>query len=256
LTGARRRTGPGALPAGIPGVILAGGAGSRLGKLGRRYSKPMVPVAGRPLIAWVIERLRTGGVGRLIVVRHAGDTPLAAYVRAAVPDAQLAVQHERFGIADALCRALPLLGGAPAYLACACDSLFRPDDVAALVAAVADGNAAVGVIDMGRAATSSRSAVRLQGDCVVEIIEKPAPGSAPSGVVAVPLYALPRTVDDFLRAAAARGGERYISAALSAYVQAGGLVRAVRLRERLEVTTAADAAALARRLRRRVGMSR
>ena len=248
MTGIEGCSGHGGSPVRVPGVILAAGAGSRLGRLGQRHSKPMVPVAGRPLIAWVIERLRAGGVGPVIVVRHAGDAPLAAYVRAAVPDAQLAVQRERLGIADALCQALPLLGGAPTYLACACDSLFLPDDIAALIAAGADGSAAVGVLDMGPAATRARSAVRSQGDLVVEIIEKPAPGSVNTGLVAAPLYALPRTVDSFLRAPDTRGSERYISAALSAYARAGNVVRAVRLHERLEVTTAADVAALARRL--------
>jgi len=230
------------------GVILAAGAGSRLGELGRRYSKPMVPVAGRPLIDWGIERLQAAGVGELIVVRHAGDSMLAAHLAAHWPAIGVAVQSERRGIADALCAALPLLGEAPAYLACACDSLFRPDDVAALIAAGAGGAAAVGVLDMGAGATAGRSAVRLDGDRVLDIVEKPAPGTAPSSLVAAPLYWLPRAVDPYLAAPAAQGAERYISVALAAFARAGGTVRAVRLRERLEVTTADDVAALDARL--------
>jgi len=245
---AERRTDPTVVSARMPGVILAAGAGSRLGALGRRHSKPMLPVGGRPLIAWVIERLHAAGVGSLIVVRHADDAALETYIHDTMPDALLAVQHERLGIADALCRALPLLRGAPAYLACACDSLFLADDIAALIAAADGGSAAVGVLDMGLKATAARSAVRLVGDRVCEIMEKPMAGSAPSGLVAAPLYALPRGVDVFLHDTPALGGERYISTALSAYARAGGVVRAVRLRERLEVTTAADAAALAARV--------
>lgn len=231
-------------------VILAAGAGSRLGALGRRWSKPMLPVAGRPLIDWGIERLLAGGIAELIVVRHAGDAMLAAHLSASWPDAAVAVQDERRGIADALCLALPLLGDAPAYLACACDSLFLPGDVAALIAAGAGGGAAVGVLDMGAGATAARSAVRLDGDRVTDIVEKPPPGTVPSALVAAPLYWLPRAVDPYLRAPAAAGGERYVSLALAAYARAGGTVRAVRLRERLEVTTAADADALAARLAR------
>jgi len=232
----------------VPGVILAAGAGSRLGALGRRYSKPMLPVRGRPLIAWIIDRLHAAGVGRLIIVRHPGDAELESFVRTALPDAVLAVQPERLGIADALCHALPRLGREPAYLACACDSLFQPDDIATLIAAGADGSAAVGVLDMGVGATSTRSAVSLQGDRVDQIVEKPPPGCAPSGLVAAPLYALPRSMDPFLRDTPALNGERYISSALSAYARAGGVVRPVRLRERLEVSTAADAATLAARV--------
>jgi bifunctional UDP-N-acetylglucosamine pyrophosphorylase/glucosamine-1-phosphate N-acetyltransferase len=232
------------------GVILAAGAGSRLGALGQRYSKPMVPVAGRPLIDWCIERLQAGGIDDLVVVRHADDAALDAHLRTAWPQAAIAVQPERRGIADALCQALPLLGDAPAYLACACDSLFAPADIAALIAAGAGGDAAVGVLDMGAGATAGRSAVRLDGERVIDIVEKPAPGTAPSALVAAPLYWLPRAVDAYLQAPAAQAGERYVSLALAAYARAGFLVRGVRLRERLEVTTAADVDALAARLAR------
>jgi len=89
----------------------------------------------------------------------------------------------------------------------------------------------------------------VDGDRVVAIVEKPAPGTAASSLVAAPLYWLPRAVDRHLAADAAQGAERYVSVALAAYLRAGGAVRALRLRERLEVTTAADVDALAARLR-------
>jgi UDP-N-acetylglucosamine diphosphorylase / glucose-1-phosphate thymidylyltransferase / UDP-N-acetylgalactosamine diphosphorylase / glucosamine-1-phosphate N-acetyltransferase / galactosamine-1-phosphate N-acetyltransferase len=231
------------------GVILAAGAGSRLGELSKRHSKPMVPVAGRPLIDWVIERLQAGGVTSLVVVRHADDEALAQHLAARWPDAAIAVQTERLGIADALCRALPLLGDAPAYLACACDSLFAAEDIAAVIAAGGAGDAVVGVLDMGAAATGARSAVRLDGDRIVDIVEKPAPGTASSNLVAAPLYRLPRAVDRHLAGDAEQGRERYVSVALAAYLRTGGVVRAVPLRERLEVTTADDVDFLATRLR-------
>ena len=230
-------------------VILAAGAGSRLGELGTRHSKAMVPVAGRPLIDWGIERLRAGGVESLIVVRHASDDALAVHLHERWPDARIAVQEARLGIADALSRALPLLGDVPAYLACACDSLFAAADIAAMIAAGAGGDAVVGVLDMGAAATAARSAVQVDGDRVVAIVEKPAPGTAASSLVAAPLYWLPRAMDHHLAADAAQGAERYVSVALAAYLRAGGAVRALRLRERLEVTTAGDVDALAARLR-------
>ena len=63
--------------------------------------------------------------------------------------------------------------------------------------------------------------------------------------MAAPLYWLPRAVDAYLASAAAQGDERYVSVALAAFARAGGVVRAVRLRERLEVTTASDVDAVA-----------
>jgi len=79
-------------------------------------------------------------------------------------------------------------------------------------------------------------------------VEKPARGSVSSGLVAAPLYALPRTMDVFLHEAPAQRGERYITTALAAFARAGGMIRAVRLTRRIEVTTAADVAAWPGRL--------
>jgi glucose-1-phosphate thymidylyltransferase len=230
-------------------VIAAAGAGTRLGALARRHSKAMVPIAGRPLIDWGITRLHAAGIEPVVVVAHAGDRPLADFLRAAHPDARLALQHERRGIADALRCALPLLGD-DAYLACACDSLFAPAEIAAVAARgrQRDGAAVVGVLEMSAAATATRSAVRLDGERIVDIVEKPAAGSTPSGLVAAPLYWLPRAVDVFLASTAARGGERHVSSALSDFVAAGGTVLAVRLSGRIEITTAEDVERAARAL--------
>lgn len=232
-------------------VITAAGAGSRLGALGARYSKPMVPVADRPLIDWVMQRLRDAAVERIVVVAHADDHALHDFLRAAHPDVAVAIQAQRRGIADALCCALPLLGDAPAYLACACDSLFPADEIAALMQRGRQhaGAAVVGVLQMDTAATSARSAVRVENGCVTEIVEKPAPGTMPSALVAAPLYWLPRSLDRFLAGTPARGGERYVSSALGEFLGAGGTLLAMPLSGRLEVTTADDVAHAARALR-------
>src|SRR5947207_84287 len=94
-------------------VILAAGAGTRLGEIGRRYSKPMVPLNGRPLIDWLLARVRASGVGRVIVVRHVEDVQLAIFVRAMHRDVEVVTQSERRGIADALRQALPHVAAEP-----------------------------------------------------------------------------------------------------------------------------------------------
>jgi bifunctional UDP-N-acetylglucosamine pyrophosphorylase/glucosamine-1-phosphate N-acetyltransferase len=202
----------------------------------------MVPILGRPLIEWVLERLHAAGIAGTVVVAYRDDSALIDFLRAAHPDARIAIQDARRGIADALCCALPELGETAAYLACACDSLFAPDDIAALVARGErqPGAAVVGVLDMDAAATSTRSAVRLDGERVVEIVEKPPPGTAQSRLVAAPLYWLPRALDRFLASAPLLGGERHVSSALAEFIAAGGAVCAVPLSGRIEVTTAAD----------------
>lgn len=63
-------------PALMTGVVLAGGRGSRLGRLTRSTSKQLLPVAGRPLVVRVIDQLVAAGIDDVIVIiddRHACD---------------------------------------------------------------------------------------------------------------------------------------------------------------------------------------
>jgi dTDP-glucose pyrophosphorylase len=163
----------------------------------------------------------------------------------------LVLQPQRLGIADAVCRALPLLGSDEAFLACACDSLFQSEDIGRMLAAGqrCPKEALVAVLEMGAQATETRSAVLLESDRVVEIIEKPLPGTVRSETVAAPLYWLPADTARFLAAPARPGKETYVTTALNQFIRAGGMVRALRLQERLEITTPADADAVAAVLR-------
>ena len=56
-------------------VIMAGGKGTRLAALTRdEMPKPMVPVAGKPLLLWQVERLKENGITDiLMVIGHLGE---------------------------------------------------------------------------------------------------------------------------------------------------------------------------------------
>ena len=56
----------------LEAIILAGGKAERLGEAARDRPKPLVLVAGKPLIAYQIARLRQAGVERVIVSCAAG----------------------------------------------------------------------------------------------------------------------------------------------------------------------------------------
>jgi NDP-sugar pyrophosphorylase family protein len=54
-------------------VILAGGLATRLGELSRAVPKSLLPVAGRPFLAWQLERLRASGFDDvLLCIGHLG----------------------------------------------------------------------------------------------------------------------------------------------------------------------------------------
>jgi NDP-sugar pyrophosphorylase family protein len=93
-------------------VILAGGLGTRMGPRTERTPKFLLPVAGRPFGAWLLERLAAAGFGEaLLCVGHLGGA-----IREAVGEgfAGLRVRYAEdgpalLGTAGALRRALPLL---------------------------------------------------------------------------------------------------------------------------------------------------
>ncbi|MHA1608368.1 MAG: phosphocholine cytidylyltransferase family protein [Candidatus Freyarchaeota archaeon] len=49
-------------------VVLAAGMGRRMGALSKFYPKPLIPIANRPLIDWVLSSLLDAGLKRIIVV--------------------------------------------------------------------------------------------------------------------------------------------------------------------------------------------
>jgi NDP-sugar pyrophosphorylase family protein len=78
----------------IQGGIIAAGHGTRLRADGYRVSKPMVPVAGRPLIELAFDRFRASGISHLAIIinetsddcrqwlrDHAGEFDLDLIVR-------------------------------------------------------------------------------------------------------------------------------------------------------------------------------
>ncbi len=54
-------------------IVLAGGKAERLGDAAEGRPKSLVPVGGRPLLAWQVGRLRSAGVTRVIVSCMAGQ---------------------------------------------------------------------------------------------------------------------------------------------------------------------------------------
>ena len=48
-------------------IVLAGGLGTRLRSVVADLPKPMAPVAGRPFLAWILDRLAQAGFERVVL---------------------------------------------------------------------------------------------------------------------------------------------------------------------------------------------
>ena len=74
---------------GLSGGIIAAGEGSRLRQAGWSVPKPMVPVAGMPLIESAILNFVAAGITRLSIIFNEQERDCAAWVRRRFPDLDL-----------------------------------------------------------------------------------------------------------------------------------------------------------------------
>lgn len=100
-------------------MILAAGKGERMRPLTLHTPKPLLPVAGKPLIQWHIEALRRAGLDQL-VINHAwlGEQLVAAFGEGAGLGVHIdwSAEAEPLETAGGIRRALPLLGAEPFVL--------------------------------------------------------------------------------------------------------------------------------------------
>jgi len=176
---------------------MAAGLGTRLRPLTERWAKPVLPIAGRPVIAVLLRELAAAGCGRVwVVTGH-----LAEQVERLVGDGspfgvgvQFVRQPEALGSADAVQRALD--GGVelPAIVSAA-DTVFTGGDVGRFVRAFAESRAAGAVaVRTDPAPGPGRVSVRVS-EGRVERLGADDPGNPWSGA---PLWGLDRPVADRL----------------------------------------------------------
>jgi N-acetyl-alpha-D-muramate 1-phosphate uridylyltransferase len=99
-------------------MVLAAGFGTRMKPLTDRMPKPLVPVAGKPLIGHVFDRLREAHVKRAVVNAHYLPEQIEAWCKT-VSSPAVTVSDERDAILDTgggIARALPLLGDDPFFV--------------------------------------------------------------------------------------------------------------------------------------------
>jgi N-acetyl-alpha-D-muramate 1-phosphate uridylyltransferase len=99
-------------------MVLAAGFGTRMKPLTDLMPKPLVSVAGKPLIGHVFDRLRDANVKRAVVNAHYLPEQIEAWCKT-VSSPAVTVSDERDAILDTgggIARALPLLGNEPFFV--------------------------------------------------------------------------------------------------------------------------------------------
>ena len=98
-------------------MVLAAGLGTRMRAFNGQLPKPLVPVGGKPLIDYVLDRLAEQGVERAVVnVHHLADQIERHVAGRKTPSIVIADERsELLGTGGGVVNALPLLGDAPFF---------------------------------------------------------------------------------------------------------------------------------------------
>ena len=129
------------------GMVLAAGLGTRMRAVSENVPKPLVPVAGRPLIAYSLDSLEQAGVAEVVVNTHYRAAQIEAVLaghaaRPGAPRIRISREEERLETGGGVRWALHLLGDGPFYVLNSDVVLVEQDPPAlARLAAAWDGQA-------------------------------------------------------------------------------------------------------------------
>jgi dTDP-glucose pyrophosphorylase/histidinol phosphatase-like enzyme len=180
-------------------VILAGGKGTRLGAITRKVPKPMLPIAGRPFLDYLLEMVERHGYEDILLLGgYLGEVLEAAYDGRRIGGATIRVMREMvpLGTAGALTVARDALG--PRILMMNGDAFFDINLRALEQASHRSGAMATLALRSVENAARYGRVVEEQGK-VIAFLEKDASRGGP-GLINGGIYVLKREILDLVSA--------------------------------------------------------
>jgi glucose-1-phosphate thymidylyltransferase len=184
----------------LKGLILSGGAGTRLRPITHTSAKQLVPVANKPVLFYGIEALVEAGVKEIgiIIAPETGDEIREAAGDGSQFGAEITyiVQDRPAGLAHAVLTAEQFIAGAPfvMYLG---DNLLR-DGLRGLVQTFVEHSPDALILLTPVEDPSSYGVAELDGERIVRLIEKPK--DPPSNLALVGVYLFTPAIFDAARA--------------------------------------------------------
>ena len=209
----------------LKGLILSGGAGTRLRPITHTSAKQLVPVANKPVLYYGIDALVEAGITDIgiVIAPQTGDE-----IRKAVGDGSAlganvtyVPQAEPLGLAHAVLTAEEFLGGS-SFVMYLGDNLLR-DGISDLVAAFREHEPEALILLTKVADPWHYGVAELNGDSVVHLVEKPT--EPPSDMALVGVYMFTPAIHDAARAIEPSGrGELEITDAIQRLIDDGSKV--------------------------------
>ncbi len=209
----------------LRGLILSGGAGTRLRPITHTSAKQLVPVANKPVLFYGIDALVAAGITEIGII-IAPDT--GEEIRAAVGDGSAfgasvtyILQEEPLGLAHALLAAEQFLSGTPfvMYLG---DNLLR-DGITDLVQRFRSSEPEALILLTRVPDPGNYGVAELDGERVVRLVEKPKDPPSEMALVGVYMFG-PRIFEAAKRIEPSGRGELEITDAIQTLIDGGRTV--------------------------------
>ncbi len=180
-------------------VILAAGKAERLRPLTSTKPKQLISIAGRPQLEWLLRGVADAGIEEALIVTHYMEEKIkqrfgdGSYLGLRLT---YTTQKEMKGTGDAFRYAEAFAGGED-FVGMNGDLYLSPGIIGEVVKAHRMGELTVTGLERD---PYLYGALKLQGDKVLGVVEKPAPGTAPSNVTNAGIYVFPPKAFDSIKA--------------------------------------------------------
>ena len=207
-------------------IIPAAGLGTRFLPVTRVVPKEMLPVGSKPALELIVDEAKSAGADDITIVISHGKELIREYFKDD-PSIRFAYQAEQNGLGDAVLagwtgreavegNVLILLGDA---LVAGCNASKEMVELSA----ANGGCGVIGCERVPREKISRYGIMKLDGERIVDLVEKPSPEEAPSDIAIAGRYLLPAAVFGLLATQTpGKGGEIQLTDSIRRYVADAG----------------------------------
>jgi len=184
-------------------LILAGGYARRLAPITDFIAKPLLPVGGRPIIEWIVEKLKNAGIKEIVVSTNSYyESQFRYWLKCRNEDISLIIEptkseEEKFGAIRGMKYAMEKMGEDD-YIVIAGDNFFDFSLADFVEFFKRIYKPVIAIYDVGDLERAKRYGTVLLDSSgrVIKMIEKPE--NPETTLISTACYAFPRGIDSFM----------------------------------------------------------